>query len=215
MDGAGHAGSVRRRYLAFIAVCAVNALVGTEAHAHAAPREQIVRLGDEQVAIVPAVRSEGRRDARHDVHVSVSRVVLEQGTLYWRVRCFADDLTLALRGVSGDSTFAFSTAASAADDSLFMRYFRARVQVDADGARATPRLLERGTEQDDAGGPVRWYVLAFPVPATAKALRIRHALLFDVFRDQQNLVTLLDVATGKRQPLYFSAGNDVAQVVRR
>jgi hypothetical protein len=201
--------------MAFIAMCAVNALAGTEAQARTAPREGDVRVGDARVAIVPSGRPAGRREARHDVHVTVSRVVLEQGTLYWRVRCFADDLTLAMRALSGDSTFAFSTVPSAANDSLFMRYFRSRVQVDADGARTTPRLMERGTEQDEAGGPVRWYVLAFPVPAAAKALRIRHALLFDVFRDQQNLVTLLDAASGKRQPLYFTAGNDVPQVVTR
>ncbi len=206
---------MRRGCLAFIAVCTMNALASTEAHAHAAPREGTVRAGDERMAIAPTARHEGPRDARHDVHVTVSRVVLEQGTLYWRVRCFADDLTLAMRGVSGDSAFAFSTVPSAEDDSLFMRYFRSQVQVDADGARKTPRLLERGTEQDEAGGPVRWYVLAFPVPAPTRALRIRHALLFDVFRDQQNLVTLLDAASGKRQPLYFTAGNDVPQVVTR
>ncbi len=156
-----------------------------------------------------------RAAARHDVHVSVSRVVFEDGTLFWRIRCFADDLELALRQLVGDSTFTLATAASARSDALVTRYFRRQVQVSADGRAARPRLLTSGTETDDAGGPVRWYVFAFPVGADPAVLRIRHAVLFDVYRDQQNLVTFLDAARDARQPLYFTAGNDRAQDVRR
>jgi hypothetical protein len=152
---------------------------------------------------------------RHDVHVSVSRVVLEDGTIFWRIRGFADDLERALRGLTRDSTFTFAATRSAVSDSLFTRYFTAHVQVDADGRRTTPRLVSSGTEDDEAGGPVRWYLFAFDVPRTTKSLRIRHALLFDVFRDQQNLVTWLDAASGRRQPLYFTAGNDVPQTITR
>ncbi len=153
--------------------------------------------------------------ARHDVHVSVSRVVFEDGTLFWRIRCFADDLELALRELAGDSTFTLATAASARSDSLAARYFRRQVQVSADGRRATPRLVTSGSEDDDDGGPVRWYLFAFPVGADPAVLRIRHAVLFDVYRDQQNLVTFLDAARDVRQPLYFTAGNDRAQELRR
>lgn len=206
---------MRRWSAAFAGLLAATTLTAVRAQAHAAEPLRLITSVNDRSTVAREVRKERWHEARHDVHVSVSRVVLEQGTLYWRIRCFADDLTLALRGASGDSTFAFGAVTSMANDSLFMRYFRAQVQVDADGVRATPTLVERGTEQDEAGGPVRWYVLAFPVPATTKVLRIRHALLFDVFRDQQNLVTLLDAANGKRQPLYFTAGNDVPQVVTR
>ncbi len=149
----------------------------------------------------------------HDVHVSVSRVAVEGSEIFWRIRCFADDLELALRQHIRDSTFAFARSRSDIADSLVLGYTKNHLQLSADGVPLAVRLIRSGTEADESGEQVRWYVLSFSAPAPPESLRIRHAMLFDVYRDQQNLVTLMHSATNRRLPLYFTAGNDIAQTV--
>jgi hypothetical protein len=207
MDRAGHTRSVRFVRRTVAAVVAASVLHGTPVRA--------VSSTATEDSPSPHAGVTGPDRTVHDVHVSVSRVVLENGTVSWRIRCFADDLERALRGLTRDSTFSLKSASTATVDALFARYFSAQVQLQADGQRATPRVVARGTEADEVGGPVQWYVMAFDIPPTTKTVRIRHAILFDVFGDQQNLVTWLDAATGRRQPLYFTAGNDVPQSITR
>ncbi len=149
----------------------------------------------------------------HDVHVSVSRVAVDGNEVFWRIRCFTDDLELALRRQLRDSTFTFARARETAADSLVLAYARQHLQLQADGVSLPVRLVSSGTEADESGEQVRWYVLQFTAPKPPLSLRIRHAMLSDVYRDQQNLVTLMHSATNRRLPLYFTAGNDIAQTV--
>lgn len=150
--------------------------------------------------------------ARHDVHVSHARVVVEGPRVLVRVRVFRDDLELALARRAGQPGLRWS--ASPAMDSLFGAYFAAQVQVDANGRRLAPRVLARGAEKDpQAGEPMVWYLVALDAPAPVTRLALANRLLFDVYADQQNLVLVLQPVSDRRQSLYFVRGDEGMQVV--
>ncbi|HMS03751.1 MAG TPA: hypothetical protein PKE51_12280, partial [Gemmatimonadaceae bacterium] len=75
---------------------AILAMAGALAAAPRIASGHVVALRD---AVAHTAAGGSARAVRHDVHVSVSRVVLEDGTIFWRIRGFADDLERALRGL--------------------------------------------------------------------------------------------------------------------
>jgi hypothetical protein len=58
-----------------------------------------------------------------------------------------------------------------------------------------------------------WYVVQFTARQPVRRLAISNQLLFEVFRDQQNLVTILKAPGDNRWSLYFAAGDTKEQVV--
>jgi hypothetical protein len=151
------------------------------------------------------------RASRHDIHVTQSRVVIENGTVLWRVRCFADDLEKSLRAFSNRPAFALESDRSA--DSIVTAYFNAKVRVDADGKRLSARLLQSSSERDPAGGGVQIYVLQLNAATQPRSMTVRNALMFEQFPTEQNLVILLAMPGERRRSLFFAATDDVAQTV--
>jgi hypothetical protein len=146
----------------------------------------------------------------HDVHVSHLRVVVEGPAVTVQARLFHDDLERALRAHTGAPTLALS---SPAGDSAFARYFAERVRVTAAGRALAPRLLAARDERDAAGWTVRVYVVALPADGPVGRLALRNSLLFETFRDQQNLVAVLRMPGERRTSLYFAPGDLREQVV--
>jgi hypothetical protein len=148
--------------------------------------------------------------ALHDVHVSHTRAVVEGRTVALNVRLFADDLAATLRRTSGDAALALDTPAG---DSAFARYLARQVTVSADGVRLVPRVTAAGTANDGTGVPMRWYVVELTAPAPVAKLALRNALMFDTFRDQQNIVAVLRMPGERRTTLFFASGDEKEQVV--
>ena len=157
----------------------------------------------------PAV-SESTESAAHDVHVSHMRVVVEANTVAAQVRLFHDDLQDAVRRAAGQPALSLS---SAAGDSAFVRYFARSVSVTADGARLVPRLLQARDERDAGGVPMRVYTVELAAARPVRRLALRDALLFEHFRDQQNLAVVLRMPGERRTSLFFAAGDTREQVV--
>ena len=153
-----------------------------------------------------------RAPVAHDVHVSQARVLVDGASIAWRLRVFEDDLERALRAFARDSTLSVAALPAARFDPLVTRYLAARLVVVADGDTLAPALVQTGVDDDPVGGPVRWLVFTYDARRPVTRLVLRHAVLFETYADQQNLVTL-QVAGGRRLPLYFSARDDVPQVV--
>ena len=148
----------------------------------------------------------------HDVHVSHARLVIEGRTVVLRVRLFADDLERALRSHSGDAALRVSTPAA---DSAFARYFGARVSLTADGARLAPRISAAGDEKDVGGYAMRWYVVELEAARPVARLALRNTLMFDLFRDQQNIVTALRMPGERRTTLFFASGDTKEQTLEK
>jgi hypothetical protein len=146
----------------------------------------------------------------HDVHVSHMRVVVEGTTVAAQVRLFHDDLQDAVRRHAGSPQLLLS---SPAGDSAFARYFAQGVTVTADGARLTARLLQARDDRDTGGVPMRVYTVELAAPRPVRRLALRDALLFEHFRDQQNLAVVLRMPGERRTSLFFAAGDTREQVV--
>ncbi len=147
--------------------------------------------------------SGGSPATSHDVHVSHTRMVLEGRSVVLRIRLFHDDLQLALRRFGGDSTLALTMEHRA--DSLFGAYFRQGARLAADGRAIRLRVTSSGMERDDAAEQVVWYVLEGEVARPVAQLVLLQSVLFEVFRDQQNIVQLLRLPEDRRHTLYFTA----------
>jgi hypothetical protein len=146
----------------------------------------------------------------HDVHVSHMRVVVEGPTVAAQVRLFHDDLQDAVRRHARQPALVLS---SPAGDSAFARYFAQGVTVTADGTRLTARLLQARDDRDSGGVPMRVYTVELAAARPVRRLALRDALLFEHFRDQQNLAVVLRLPGERRTSLFFAAGDTREQVV--
>ena len=146
----------------------------------------------------------------HAVHVSHLRLVVEGATVAVQARLFHDDLQDAVRAHARQPALVLS---SAAGDSAFARYFAASVGVTANGAGLVPRLLQARDERDGSGVPMRVYVVEYAAPSAVRSLALRDALLFERFRDQQNLAVVLRMPGERRTSLFFATGDTKAQAV--
>ena len=147
----------------------------------------------------------------HDIHISHTRLVLEGKTIALRIRVFHDDLTIALRQFGGRPDLEITAVARA--DSLFGAYFARVVKLQGDGRPLSLRVTASAMEQDDAAQDVVWYVLEGTVPHPPARLTILHALLFETYGDQQNIVQLLRLPGDERKTLYFTARDAREQTV--
>ncbi|WP_309298173.1 DUF6702 family protein [Roseisolibacter agri] len=148
--------------------------------------------------------------AVHDVHVSHMRLVVEGRTVAAQVRLFHDDLQDAVRAHARAPQLVLS---SAAGDSAFARYFAQGVGVTADGVRLVPRLLQARDERDAGGIPMRVYTVELTAARPVRRLALRDALLFEHFRDQQNLAVVVRMPSERRTSLFFAAGDTKEQAV--
>jgi len=139
----------------------------------------------------------------HDLHLTHTRLVLDGATVGARIRLFHDDLQVALRLFSGDSTLQLTSTQR--HDSLFAAYARGRLHLTLDRDSVLLRVTGSGAETDPASQQVVWYVLEGEVPRPARHLDLLNGLLFEVYRDQQNIVQLLHLPGEERRTLYFTA----------
>lgn len=144
----------------------------------------------------------------HDLHLSQTRLVVDGTTVAARIRLFEDDLILAL------TRAAKAPAAVPVTDAAVLAYLRPLVRVRADGVLLTPMLGASGEESDAQNQRVRWYLLTFQAAAPIRSVALRVAPFFELYDDQQNLVTAVRGADGPRRSLLFRTGDDSEQPVR-
>jgi hypothetical protein len=147
----------------------------------------------------------------HDVHLTHTRMVLDGKLVACRVRLFKDDLEKALQAFGKQPQFHITAEARA--DSLFAAYFNQTVTLVADGQRVSLTVSASGTEKDPSAQEVVWYVLEGSSGAAVQRLGLLNGLLFELFRDQQNLVQLLREPGGIRKTLYFVSTDPRSQEV--
>ena len=147
---------------------------------------------------------------RHDVHVTLTRMAVDSASIVARVRCFKDDLQLGLAKFYRLQKLDLGTANA---DSLFSGYLAERMWVEADGTRLRGIVRASGTEVDDQGQPMIWFVVEYVMPVRPRSLGVRSDLLFEMFPSQQNIVNVLSVKDDKRYAFYFVPGSEKLQYV--
>ena len=138
----------------------------------------------------------------HDAHLTYTRLTVVGTGLTCRIRLFRDDLQRALRLEPGQSGLVLSDAEHA--DSLFARYAASRLTLVADGVRLHGTVAKSGVEHDVGGQEMVWFELALVTAHPVRRLRIRNALLLDLFDNQQNLVSVVVQPGDQRSTLLFT-----------
>ena len=161
------------------------------------------------VALMPGTANPA--GARHDVHVTLTRMAVDSTAIVARVRCFKDDLQLGLARFYKQPKLDLGTSANA--DSLFSGYLAEKMWVEADGVRIRGVVRTSGTEVDAQGQPMVWFVIEYPTGSRPRSLGVRNDLLFEVFPSQQNIVNVLSVKDDRRYSFYFVAGSEKLQYV--
>jgi hypothetical protein len=142
--------------------------------------------------------------AAHDVHVSTTRMAVEGNMAVMRVELFRDDFLKGLRAFTKQPKLQLD--AGLAGDSVFLAYAKDRLTLTADGVLLTPVI--QGSGEGDARLPElrTWhYEIKYVAKMPIKTLRIRNALLFEMFKDQRNMLKVRG-PTGKQKSIVFVPG---------
>jgi hypothetical protein len=156
------------------------------------------------VAARPAVRVPVAPAVPHNLHIAHTRMVLEGTVMVARVRMFRDDLEKALKRPITDDPAAKAAVAD---------YVRQNFLVSADGVKLTAEVLDGGADAD-GDQPIWWVIVQWKAARPVKSLGIAVHLMFETFRDQQNIVLVAKSPGDERRGLYFQAGDLTEQVLK-
>ena len=152
------------------------------------------------------VASVRQADVSHDFHVSYTRMAIEPTVISAQIRLFSDDVTRALIERSKKTSM---TLDSPDGDVAFKAYLTDMFQVTANGRRLLP-VVVRGAQEKD----MRSYVVTWTSSTPIVSLSMHNAALFELFEDQQNIVKVKHMASGKESTLFYSGGSTADQVIR-
>lgn len=140
----------------------------------------------------------------HNLHVTNTRMVVEGDAAVARIRIFRDDFEKTLKQPVTDQASSKATVAA---------YVARTVLLTADGKALTGEVLDSGADQD-ADQPIWWVIVQWKAAKPIKTIGLRVHLLFDGFKDQQNIVQLAHNPGDERHGLYFQPGDLKEQVLR-
>lgn len=125
----------------------------------------------------------------HDIHVSNARMAIGPASATMQVRVFRDDLEAAMAKHTHVQRFVMKALPET--DSVFLRYFNTRFSIRNGRDTWRAELIGRGAEKGIRPELDIWYYDVKLVGRTSAAwVEIRNELLFDLFRDQTNIVKL-------------------------
>ncbi len=143
---------------------------------------------------------------QHDFHVSYTRMAVEPTVISAQIRLFTDDVTRAL---IERSRAAAITLNSPQGDAAFTAYMAAQFPVVVNGRPLTPVVVSGSQDKD------MWsYVVTWTSPAPITSVSMHNAAMFELFDDQQNIVKIKHIASGKEATLFYSGGSKADQVFR-
>lgn len=145
-------------------------------------------------------------EARHEFHVSYTRMAIEPLVISAQIRLFADDVTRVLIERSRTQSM---TLNSPQGDAAFQRYLVESFPLMANGRALTPVVVS-GLQDKDMWAYIVTWTSATPITT----LSMHNAALFEVFGDQQNIVKVKHLPSGKEATLFYSGGSKVDQAFR-
>ncbi|MCC7054992.1 MAG: hypothetical protein IT355_17095 [Gemmatimonadaceae bacterium] len=159
------------------------------------------------LSAAPAREVPGRDPpVRHDFHVSYTRMAIEPTVITAQIRMFTDDVTRAL--VERSRTPALVLASKAAE-AAFQSYLAEMFPVSVNGRRLAPVVVSGG-----ADGQMWAFIVTWTSAAPITAVSMHNATMFELFDDQQNIVKLKHLGSGKEATQFFSGGSRADQVFR-
>lgn len=142
----------------------------------------------------------------HDFHVSYTRMAVEGNAISAQIRMFGDDITKALIDRSKTPSL---TLNSAQGEAAAQAYLAESFPIVANGKRLVPTVASATQERD------MWsYIVTWTATAPIRSLTLHNAAMMEYFDDQQNIVKLKHIGSGKESTLFYSGGSRADQVVR-
>jgi hypothetical protein len=147
----------------------------------------------------------------HDIHLTHTRVVVDGASVQCRIRLFQDDLQLALQRYANRPDLRVTETTP--HDSIFGAYFGAKTVLRADGVVLRGRVVRSGRDADAVEFPMWWYIVELRAESPVRTLGVRYDLLFEQFRDQRNILTVVK-EPDERHSLYFAESQRDEQIVK-
>lgn len=142
----------------------------------------------------------------HDFHVSYTRMAIEGNSISAQIRMFGDDITKALIDRSKTPSL---TLNSAQGEAAAQAYLAESFPIVANGKKLVPTVASATQERD------MWsYIVTWTAAAPITSLTLHNAAMMEYFDDQQNIVKLKHIGSGKESTLFYSGGSRVDQVVK-
>lgn len=142
----------------------------------------------------------------HDFHVSYTRMAIEGNSISAQIRMFGDDITKAL--IDRSKTPAL-TLNSTQGEAAAQKYLAESFPIVANGRKLTPTVTSAMQERD------MWsYIVMWTATAPITSLTMHNAAMMEYFDDQQNIVKLKHIGSGKESTLFYSGGSRADQVVK-
>lgn len=163
------------------------------------------------LALLVAAGDHAPAPALHDIHLTHARMVIEGRSVVCRIRVFRDDAEIALRRFSGRADF--KLAGDARADSLFGTYAAKHLLLRSGTDTLRFRVTASGAEHDQDAQEVFWYVLESEAPRAIAQLGVLNGLMFELYRDQQNIMQVLRMPGEDRKTLYFVSTDPREQVL--
>jgi hypothetical protein len=148
----------------------------------------------------------GAPERAHDLHLSQTRLVVDGAVVAARIRVFEDDLIAALTRAAGTPVVV--------SDSALTRYLLQHAVVRVNGVVLRGTVGGTGEETDAQNQRVRWVLLLFRASRPVESLAVKITPFFELYGDQQNIVTAVRGANGPRRSLLFASGDTVERAVR-
>ena len=149
----------------------------------------------------------------HPIHLSYAEVThnREAKTLEVAIRVYPDDL-LEVTGRDAGRALSYEQTPAAELAAAIARTTRRSFAVrDGQGKPIEAKWIGWEFDQEQGSEQRVWIYLEFPVPEGIQDVRIRHALLADLYRDQVNSVHLRDGE--RRLTLVFFPGDPEKPIV--
>lgn len=135
----------------------------------------------------------------HDFHATYARIAVEGAVVVAQVRFFHDDLVAVLRRFTRQPGFVLADTPEA--EAATLRYLSRMLTLSSGGTPLTGRIVGSG---DD--GRMWSYRIEYRAAAPVRRLRIENRLLFDLYDDQRNLVTVQSFPAGRTETFYYVHG---------
>lgn len=133
-------------------------------------------------------------------------MAIEPTVISAQIRLFTDDVTRALIERSRARAITLSSPQS---DSLFAAYLAEQFPVTANGLRLAPKVVSGSADKE------MWsYIVTWTSATPITSVSLHNATLFELFDDQQNLIKIKHMPSGKESTLFYSGGSKADQVVR-
>ena len=131
----------------------------------------------------------------HNIHLTYSKVLLEERNITVRTSFFLDDFDLMLS--EHHQTSFTNLPHNGKSDSLLQSYLTKRFVVVADGDTLQGQILSSGIEAD-----MCFYIYSYSTLTPIKEIKYSNSLLFSIYPDQKNMISVQHLDTEKTWSFY-------------